>query len=90
MILLIFNFGSSGQWKAAVQQVSIFLAASQLIPTKDNTLPSYAAEMESHEESEQTNSQTLRVLSLLCVFVCCLVLVLFSLQYQSAWKGQAI
>jgi len=30
MILLTFSFGSGGRWKAAMQQGSIILAASQL------------------------------------------------------------
>lgn len=44
-ILLVFTFGSSGRWKAAVQQGCIFLAASQLIPTEGNMLLGYAAQM---------------------------------------------
>lgn len=55
----MFTFGSGGRWKAAVQQGCIFLAASQLIPTKGNTLLSYAAQMKSCGHSKQTNSQTL-------------------------------
>lgn len=54
MILLTFTFGSGRQWKAAVQQGSIFLAASQQIPTAGNALLSYAAQMESREHSKQT------------------------------------
>ena len=55
----MFTFGSGGQWKAAVQQGSIFLAASQLIPPESNTPHSYAAQMESGEHSKQTNSPAL-------------------------------